>query len=205
MVTDSRPDFVKKSVEMFRKQTYANKHLVILAYIGDDYKEYLNDNDVTVMYYGDTHRRRLVRLRNMSMEYAKLIEGVTHIALWDDDDIQGDMRLEVQIDGLITSNRKLSIMTRFKIQHDNAIYLVEYLLCSPTILFDVELLNAGKKLAVFTQNGYGELDCFIYDALRLNLMVGINGANLYTMVYHDKNTIPISVKSSILSESKLLN
>ena len=205
MVTEGREQLVAESIKLFRAQTYTNKHLLIYAYINDDLLQYEADDDITIVYYSSNFAGRLAKLRNDAVHCVNALHPDSkYVAIWDDDDIHAPERLEKQIDMLRDNpTKKICVAVAMSISDGCHMYTIDNLLCAGTMVIEREALFY-KKLAVYMPQGHAEMDAFMLDAFGKNTLIGIDGRELYTQRYHDDNTIPESVKKSILNEAVLV-
>jgi len=100
MVTADRRHLVRRSLLSFRRQTYANRELVIIDDGADDLSDLLADLPPRDVRYVRIEKRPdnvLGRLRNMSLECA----AGDFLTAWDDDDWYHPERLEVQSRALL--------------------------------------------------------------------------------------------------------
>ena len=97
MSTKNRPNFVKKSIQMFNNQTYLNKELIIV----DDSDIQLNIQASNVKYIYCTKNCSIGNKRNTGISKAT---GEV-ILLWDDDDYHGKDRITNQLHALLKSKK----------------------------------------------------------------------------------------------------
>jgi glycosyltransferase involved in cell wall biosynthesis len=100
MVTADRQRFFKRSLRSYRRQTYANKELVIIDDGDDDLAGVLRDlpaNEVTYLKIEKKPGNVLGHLRNLSLDEAK----GDFITQWDDDDWYHAERIETQVGVLL--------------------------------------------------------------------------------------------------------
>lgn len=113
MVTEGRPNHVKKSVQCFQNQTYKNKELIILSQGNDDVNakilSLVKDME-NVLFFDAPSRITLGALRNLSCETA----SGEILCQWDDDDLSFPNRIKDQLKALTSNSGNIvSACTRF--------------------------------------------------------------------------------------------
>tara|TARA_R110002153_G_scaffold246952_2_gene402911 strand:+ start:32 stop:2554 length:2523 start_codon:yes stop_codon:yes gene_type:complete len=107
--TKNKPSIVKDAIECFKNQTYANKELILVT---DEENPYMSDIEGFV-----EENIKLVKaprgtilgaLRNISVDNAR----GEYIAIWDDDDICHNDRLQMQFNYLEGANKKACFLKR---------------------------------------------------------------------------------------------
>ena len=109
-ITRNRVSLLKKSIQMFENQTHSHKEMVIV-YLAIDFatKDFLatitNTTIKTVEVAWDPELT-LGDLRNISIAEA----SGDYVCTWDDDDWFHPARLKFQLEGIVNSNKKASVL-----------------------------------------------------------------------------------------------
>ena len=103
MPTANRRAFVPAAIEMFLRQTYADKELIIVD-DGEDSVADLIPAEPSIRYIRESHRISVGHKRNLACDAARG-EVVLH---WDDDDWYAPWRIQYQVDQLTMHDLELS-------------------------------------------------------------------------------------------------
>jgi glycosyltransferase involved in cell wall biosynthesis len=109
-VTRNRVEYLKQSIECFRGQSYGNKELVIV-YVADDdatakFTKGLVGDDLVIVEVPVEDNTSLGDVRNIAIENAT----GDYICNWDDDDWFHKDRLKIQLQSIIDSKKRASIL-----------------------------------------------------------------------------------------------
>ena len=112
--TKNHPNIVIDAIMDFKKQTWTNKELILVADEKSEYKDFLKylecDN---IKLFLAPHKSTIGSLRNISMDKA---QG-EYVAIWDDDDGHHQDRLATQYSRIISSGRQACFLKRVLV-HD---------------------------------------------------------------------------------------
>lgn len=94
MLTRDRPEMARQAVESFRRQTYADKHLLIYNTSNSGKLDIGNDGRVSEVLAGERRGATIGALRNLANGYAGQAMILIH---WDDDDLSHCERIADQV------------------------------------------------------------------------------------------------------------
>jgi O-antigen biosynthesis protein len=106
MPTRNRAEFALHAVELFRRQDYAERELLVVD-DGDDDLERRLPEDERIRYMRAPRGESIGAKRNRAIEQAR----GTFVAQWDDDDWYGPARLSVQLAPLVAGRAELTALT----------------------------------------------------------------------------------------------
>jgi glycosyltransferase involved in cell wall biosynthesis len=182
-VTRHRPVLLARAIECFRRQTYPNRQLLIVA-------ESLDDETVKVARHAAADPRirlhlvasdsglLLGELRNIAIEQA----GTPLVAQWDDDDYSDSRRLEIQIQHLVAHNLDACLLAGAVVSFGGRVLFSKYrawegsLVCQTSIHPRYQALGRGEDLVVVER---------LMSAHRTALL---NRPELYLYIFHGRNT-----------------
>src|SRR5215217_919386 len=117
-ITFNRLPYLRRAVESFRLQTYANRELCVLYQAGDAptraYLETLEDPRIRPMSIDFARPVPFGALRNISLRTA----AGEYFAIWDDDDWSAPDRLEVQMTALRASGKSACVLRRLHLYQE---------------------------------------------------------------------------------------
>ena len=112
--TKNHPSIVIDAIMDFKKQTWANKELILVTDEKSEYKDVLKYFECdSIKLFLAPHGSTIGSLRNISMEKA---QG-EYVATWDDDDGHHKDRLTIQYEAITSSNKKACFLKRVLV-HD---------------------------------------------------------------------------------------
>jgi glycosyltransferase involved in cell wall biosynthesis len=196
MPTHDRPEFVPLAIELFQRQSYANRELVIV----DDGQHAIRDllpEDDRIRYLRVEHRMSLGEKRNLACEHSRG-EFVAH---WDDDDWYGENRLVAQLAPLnhgevdatalsmtFVLNLRDMRFWRCRPSHHARIHFRD--LCPGTLAFRRRLWTAGARYAAIN---CAEDVAFINAMPRATHIARIPDEQHFVCVRHNMNTWSIQL------------
>lgn len=200
-LTRNRPKFLKRAIQCFISQTYINKELVVV-YLKNDVatsEVLLTVDNICIRSVEVDSDLNLStgELRNLSIEHSY----GEYFCQWDDDDWNNCERLQIQMDGILYSNKEASILPRWFMYDEGKkeAYLSNYgpwaasVLCSKSIITDK--LNYPKLNKMEDSRFLGKL-------LKINCLYPIQVPQLYIYVYHGNNTWDEEHFNKMFSRSK---
>ncbi|MEZ2336285.1 glycosyltransferase family 2 protein [Mucilaginibacter sp. RCC_168] len=186
-ITENRHEFLKKSIAIYKMQTYQNKELIVV-YKSDDRQtksvlESDDSEDIIPIPVSPNQVLSLGQLRNIGIKYA----NGSLICCWDDDDWYHASRLEYQQAMIDKTKAMGSILTQILVyDKPKKIFYYSYerlwegsIMCEKEMLLDFQYSNQDK----------GE-DTHLINILHVNQMLCLikDKPNLYTYQYHGNNT-----------------
>ncbi|HYH19205.1 MAG TPA: glycosyltransferase [Azospirillum sp.] len=191
MATRDRPAQALLAIDGFRRQTYANRELVIVDDGADDDDGGGGRLARAVAALGDP-RIRLVRpqdpattlgrARNRAVDLA----AGTHVCQWDDDDLYDPLRLEMQMAALLGSGARACLLSRWLIWWPDA----RRLAVSRPRPWEGSLLCEKAVLPRYPELARGEDTPVVERLLRDVRVVHLDEPRLYLYVVHGANTFP---------------
>lgn len=187
-LTKNRPHLLRRSVQCFIDQTYANTELVIM--VPDNDKETIAtilsfpDNRIRFYTYPGDQRFSIGVLRNMSIEKS----SGSFFCQWDDDDWYHSRRVELQFEAMQVAKKDGSVLA-YHIMYDEARSMAYTSFACPwpqTILCKKELFLKYK----YPDKSLKEDADFLTDLLLGNHLAPVGMPSLYIYVCHQKNTCP---------------
>jgi len=187
MPTRNRPDFVKRSIELFRAQDYPRKHLLIFEEesrsVGRDTPT--SDESITYAWASRPMHRTIGAKRNAMCAVA---EGEL-IAHWDDDDWQSPRRLSTQIEMMRAQGARLCGADRLVFYNGERAWLFQTVrkpwLAGGTLVYERSLWREHP----FTEVSDGEDTAFIDAAHRCGAKIAtLTDESLYVATLHGSNT-----------------
>jgi len=186
-ITGNSTSLLKRAVDCFKNQNYPNKELLLV---------YERHNIATNEYVGNLHDPEIVALpipegscyslgakRNYSIEKS----NGEYFCQWDDDDWYHPDRLTAQLEPLLKSYKKASILI-YEVVFDEikkAAYGSTIRPLEHSILCRRSVFTAGFR---YSDKNKGEDFDFIRRLLKENLVFPVINPGLYIYVYHGKNT-----------------
>ena len=201
-VTRSKKNLLERAIRCFKSQTYINKELIVVYETGDfaakTIKNITNDKDIFFIEIKSSPKLTLGELRNISIQQC----NGYYFCQWDSDDWYHPKRLEIQLNALLSANKKVCLLSRwilFDYVTNNA-----YLSCERnwegSILCDKSLINNFQ----YPNCIKGEDTPFIDNLLKYNYVTLINEPWLYIYTYNTFNTWNREHFEEIFTASKLL-
>ena len=113
--TKNKPSIVKDAIRCFNNQTYPNKELILVTNEENPHLQFLKDSvcDNIKLIYAPV-ATVLGELRNISVDNA----SGEYVAIWDDDDIHHNDRLELQYNALMRVKGKEACFLQKVLFHD---------------------------------------------------------------------------------------
>lgn len=205
-VTHRKPLMLRRVIDCFRNQSYANRQLVIVYETSDWITaNFLNsqqwEDRIKIVEVSDSPiKKTLGELRNISLKEA---DG-QYVCQWDDDDWYDSDRIQVQMDKITQSGLPASILSRWIVF--NSVNQKAYL--SNRRLWEGSIMC---RKDIVLERPYPEIkkgeDSVVIDYLsHRNLLAVIdNVPELYIYVYHGNNTWEASHFEDIFRASSALN
>jgi cellulose synthase/poly-beta-1,6-N-acetylglucosamine synthase-like glycosyltransferase len=205
-VTRNRPDLLKRSIECFLAQTYANRELIVL-YEDDDTatEEFVGngfspDSGVRLIRVPAYPKMTLGELRNVAIKIAR----GEFVCQWDGDDWYHMNRIELQYRKLFTEGRHGSILTQWLVYDGvtETAYISNERLWEGSILCRTRVLQEKA----YEDKPLGEDTATIeYLASRGSLCLLNEMPGLYIYVYHGNNSWDYEHWSAIFEASTALS
>jgi glycosyltransferase involved in cell wall biosynthesis len=182
-VTNNRYKLLLKSIDMFNKQTFEKKEMIIVYYSTDkdtidNVVNKIKQDNIHFHIYDPKDNLTLGEIRNYSVEKA----NGDYICIWDDDDIFHPERLQAQFDNLKGYNTcTLAREIKYEIFFDK-ITITPFrekgwensLLCKKEFMTKYGKLNLGEDTEMLE---------------KLENVNVIDQPHLYTYIFHGMNTI----------------
>ncbi|HYD70561.1 glycosyltransferase [Azospirillum sp.] len=191
MATRDRPAQALLAIDGFRRQTYANRELVIVDDGADDGGGGGGRLARAVAALGDPRIRlvrpqdpatNLGRARNRAVDLA----AGTYVCQWDDDDLYDPLRLELQMAVLRHSGARACLLSRWMVWWPEA----ERLAISRQRPWEGSLLCEKAVLPRYPELARGEDTPVVERLLRTVRVVHLDEPRLYLYVVHGANTFP---------------
>lgn len=192
MPTTDRRNYVRQAIELFVRQDYPRKQLVIVEDGVEDCSDVTFDalgNGVRLDY---THlgpfRKSIGEKRNIACERA---EGDL-IAHWDDDDWHAPRRLSVQVDAMLRARARLCGVDRLVFFDGRDAFLFQSVrhpwLAGGTFMYEKAL---WRELGGFLPQSSGEDIAFLDAASRRRVEIAtLTDQSLYVAMIHNHNAEP---------------
>lgn len=204
-VTKDRPDFLLRSIQMFEKQNYPSKELVI-SYPENDQrtidaiKYILESKNVKIIQIQRLENDSIGKSRNSAIANC---HG-EYVCIWDDDDINYPTRLSEQYNTMFIENKfDSSILTRIILYEATAqkaflsysSYWISTLLCLRDHLLNYPCADSNEfELAPILN--------FLVDKNQIFYIQ--NNPSLYTYVYHGRNYLKYTIFLALVNKSEPL-
>ena len=187
-LTHNRVDILRRSVQCFQDQTYSNKELIV----GFDeenreaakFLATLRDPSIKPLVFQPDITISLGEKRNSAI---RLASGF-YFCVWDDDDWHNLNRLEVQVESLVGSTFRSSILSNIVLF--DSMTNVAYVSAmrwgwEQSLLCEISLMNvAGLQ---YQHINRGEDSALVYSLKHNKLLLATAAPELYIYVYHGKN------------------
>lgn len=203
-VTRNRVEYLKQSIECFRGQSYGNKELVIV-YVSDDhatadFTRGLVGDDLVLVEVPAECNTSLGDVRNIAIENAT----GEYFCTWDDDDWFHRDRLKIQLQSIVDSKKRASIMY-YLILFDRTEKIAYTTNCRPwenSIMCEKKVLDEyGLK---YPSLQMGE-DTALVDGLReANVLFPLIRPQLYIYNYTGTNTCEQSHFERLFAYGKVM-
>lgn len=190
-ITDSRPDFLLKSIIYFDSQKYPNKELVI-SYPEDDLatenliKKVIDRSGLNIVIIERSKNITLGKARNEAVEKS----NGNYICTWDDDDFYFENRLLDQYNNMISvrQKREACILTNVVLYDGikHTAHLSDYYNWAGTLLCKKSLVLQHPYADTNTAED-GNLIKYLTSSKYLHTIP--DQAHLYVYNYHGKNTL----------------
>lgn len=192
MPTRNRPDFVKRSIELFHAQDYPRKELLILEEESHSVDDTTTDFDVVYEWNDVVMFQSIGAKRNAMCDYA----SGDLIAHWDDDDWQSPRRLSTQVEAMRTQGARLCGVDRLVFYNGERAWLFETVrkpwLAGGTLVYERSLWAEQP----FTEVSNGEDVAFIDAAHKRGVKIAtVSDPSLYVATLHANNTTTRNVDS----------
>lgn len=185
MATRDRPAQALLAIDGFRRQTYANRELVIVDDGADDRLAgavaALGDPRIRLVRPQDP-ATNLGRARNRAVDLA----AGTYVCQWDDDDLYDPLRLELQMAVLRRSGARACMLSRWMVWWPEA----ERLAISRQRPWEGSLLCEKAVLPRYPELVRGEDTPVVEQLLRTVRVALVDAPRLYLYVVHGANTFP---------------
>jgi glycosyltransferase involved in cell wall biosynthesis len=188
MPTKDRRPFARRAIELFQRQDYPNRELVIV----DDGKDRIADlvgGDDRIRYVPLDRRLTLGAKRNLACQHAR----GSLIAHWDDDDWHAPRRLSYQVTGMLDTGADLAGTDRLLFYDRRRRQAFEYVfrpgprrwLAGGTLIYRREWWRTHP----FANLEIGEDGTFVH-AARSGRLMTLRDPTFYVALIHDRNTSP---------------
>jgi UDP:flavonoid glycosyltransferase YjiC (YdhE family) len=190
MITSSpkRDHLAQLAIELFMKQTYPHKELIIVddgledslrVWLTENYPDAMDDEQVIYIHL-PTENKPLGALRNMAVAKA----SGDYLAQWDDDDLSHPQRLAVQMAAIHTFRADACTLEREQLWwlHERRLAF------SASRLWEGSLICAKTKLPPYPEKRKGEDTPVAEKVVQTGRVALLDYPQLYTYVFHGQNT-----------------
>lgn len=191
---------LSRSIECFQKQSYANKELLIVYSTSNtptgELLAKINDPQIRSFAVTDFEKITLGELRNLSVEKS----NGQYFCQWDDDDWYYRTRIECQMDGLLRSCKKASILVYEIVFHEQSKTAYR----SPMRPWEHSIIcekSFFSKSLNYSAKNMGEDADFVNKLLKKKEVYPVVMPQLYIYVYHGRNTVGEAHFDKIFSNS----
>jgi glycosyltransferase involved in cell wall biosynthesis len=182
-ITKHRYSYLKRTIEMFRMQTYQEKKLLIVCDF-DDFEsiEIANNSEADLFVIPQGLNPTLGQIRSI----AKSLLTTEYFCQWDDDDWFHSQRLEFQMRQLMQFGQKGCILTNWIIYDETSgiSYLSMHRLWEGSAIYNVECAKAIE----FPNLGLGEDTVFLNEYVKAHGIMPVAMPNLYIYRIHGNNS-----------------
>lgn len=186
-VTREKPVFLKRAIQCFLSQSYPNKELLIV-YEDDDpatrrAAKSISHDSIRTLEVPSFPKMTLGELRNLSI---KACTG-DYFCQWDDDDWYHNMRIEAQMDALLRSHKRASVLAYWLIYDtiNNDAFLSIPNPWPGTVLCHKQFFLEGLQ---YESRSKSEDTAYLIELMRLKCIVPVVMPSLYIYSYHARNT-----------------
>lgn len=172
-VTRNRVKSLKRAIDCFLKQTYANKELVVV-YESDDQASVTFLNEIDHDFFKKVEveavpKQPLGALRNIAIEQST----GDYFAQWDDDDFYDKERLELQYQQLINAGKEACVLRRWRMYDrlQDKLYISNYM----------DVVGGGENTILCSKNLLEK-----YGIRYPELKQGEDTAVIQWLILHDK-------------------
>lgn len=183
-VTRNRVALLRRAVQCFLRQTYAQKELILL-YESDDiatryFVAQLNEPSVLAIEVSATPRLTLGSLRNLAVRVSR----GDYVAQWDDDDWHAPTRIVEQMQAMEQHGRPGCVLLRWLLYDE----VTHTAMVSHTRPWEGSLLASRDAMPLYADLAKFEDTPAVTLMLNQDKLVGLDSPQLYVYVYHGSNT-----------------
>jgi len=203
-LTRKRPDCLKRAIDCYSSQTYANKELLVVYHDDDletrDFLETILRDDIISVELPSVPKIPLGEIRNISISSS----NGEYFCQWDDDDWYHENRLEVQMNSLLVNGKEASVMYNWLIYDYNCgrAFLsfkaawAGSLLCKRTLV--------SKDIKYPPMNKHEDLH-FLIKLFKLKCLYPLVKPTLYIKTFHGNNVFEYNFFKDITDKSQPLS
>jgi Glycosyl transferase family 2 len=183
-VTHNRVDFLRRSVQCFLSQSYAEREMVVVHQSDDEptrqFLASLGETSIRPVEVPAAQRLSLGTLRNVACDHAV----GKYVATWDDDDWHGPDRLAQQVAAMHASGKRACLLARVSL-HDREARRSFVSYARP---WEQSMIAEKSILPRYPDVPKGEDTAVVAELIRDRHVVLLDRPELYLYTYHGLNT-----------------